>query len=407
MAVILMCILPVKTLEQTSDEQQQVSSQTSDEPQPDLAWTDSIEISLLTCEPVNQVWALYGHTALRFHDLRNGEDLAVNWGIFDFRKSFFVVRFTFGLTDYFMAMEPFQDFCNRYAYDNAGITEQVLNLTAQEKLKVIAALQENYKPENRMYRYNYFYDNCTTRARNIIEQCIDGQLQYNTESRHGATFRKEIHEWNVDHLWARWGNDFLLGVGSDMQTTRQEQQFLPDSLRHDFEQATITNADGTQRPLVKQTLHPVPPLHEAAPTTVWDTLTRPCVLAFLLFMFNIIIMLLEHRRKRKFWVWDSFLLTSSGILGLVLFLMIFSQHPTVSLNLQILFLNPLSLIMAIPVTIRLSRGQSHPYTAILAILTIIAIPLGLFLQTYAEGNIVLALLLLMRYGKDIRQLYAK
>ena len=129
---------------------------------------DSITISLLTCSPGNEVYSLYGHTAIRYTDYRKGIDVAVNYGIFSFSKPFFVLRFIFGITDYEMGIMPFDYFCDEYKSEGRSVYEQELNLTAKEKLALRDAIDTNYLPQNRVYRYNYFFDNCTTRARDII-----------------------------------------------------------------------------------------------------------------------------------------------------------------------------------------------------------------------------------------------
>ena len=130
----------------------------------DSASMAGTEISLVTCEPFSKIYSLYGHTGIRVHDSARGIDILANWGIFEMRKKYFMVSFTFGLTDYKMEIEPWDGFCGRYLSYGSGVQEQVLNLTNTEKAKLIAAIMENYKPENRYYRYNYFYDNCTTRV---------------------------------------------------------------------------------------------------------------------------------------------------------------------------------------------------------------------------------------------------
>ena len=93
---------------------------------------DSVEVSLLTCSPHEEIYSLYGHTALRWHDLRSNEDLAFNWGVFDFRKPYFVLRFVFGLTDYELGTVPMKYFTEEYRNVGSSVTEQVLNLTAEE-----------------------------------------------------------------------------------------------------------------------------------------------------------------------------------------------------------------------------------------------------------------------------------
>ncbi|MBQ2127790.1 MAG: DUF4105 domain-containing protein, partial [Prevotella sp.] len=142
------------------------------------AYYDSVEVSLLTCQPHEEIYSLYGHTALRYHDLKRNEDWAFNYGIFNFHAPHFVLRFVFGLTDYELGVIPTDIFKQEYRRFGSQVTEQVLNLTNEEKHAIHKALYENYRPENRVYRYNYFYDNCTTRARDMVERNINGQVRY-------------------------------------------------------------------------------------------------------------------------------------------------------------------------------------------------------------------------------------
>ena len=132
------------------------------------AWLDSVDISLLTCGPGQEVWSYYGHTALRIEDHVHGTDLAVNWGMFSFKQAFFILRFVFGMTDYQIGIFPMEHFIAEYSSEGRWVRQQRLALTREEKIKILSAIDENNKEENRTYRYNFFFDNCTTRARDMI-----------------------------------------------------------------------------------------------------------------------------------------------------------------------------------------------------------------------------------------------
>jgi len=111
---------------------------------------DSVEFSLLTCAPGHEVYTVYGHTAIRMNDKRqNGRDLAFNYGIFSFKKKFFVLRFIMGLTDYELAAWPTRVFLEDYKKEGRQVIEQPLNLTALEKARLMAALFDNCREENR------------------------------------------------------------------------------------------------------------------------------------------------------------------------------------------------------------------------------------------------------------------
>lgn len=295
---------------------------------------DRIQISLLTCSPGKEVWAQYGHTAIRYYDKESGEDLAINYGIFSLDQTYFIPRFVLGMTDYRMGVQPMDMFLTQYSYEGRGVIEQVLNLSAEDKEVIYKALQENMKPENVVYRYNYFFDNCTTRARDMLVNHLHGKVVY-PPAEEDATFRSMIHKWNNKYEWSQFGEDLLLGVNADRKTTKSEQQFLPENLRSDFDKAKYNG-----KPLVKETnvlldaetevAEPVFPL-------------SPLSVALIFAVISLVMMLFSYRRQQVYWAWDLALMLTSGLMGIIFFVMIFSQHPCVSLNFILLFFNPLPL----------------------------------------------------------------
>ena len=349
---------------------------------------DSVEISLLTCQPHDEVYSLYGHTAIRYHDLRpGGYDLAFNYGVFDFKKPHFVARFVFGLTDYELGAYPYHFFQREYRRFGSMVTEQVLNLTPEEKLALHDALAINLLPENKIYRYNYFYNNCTTKARDIIEQCINGKVEYAERESYTPSYRDIVHDMTRNNPWSRFGNDLLLGIKADFKTDLRQQEFLPGNLLYDFDHAQIY-ANGTYRPLVKERRIAVPAgvqiRQEGFPLS-------PIACAIIVLVVGIVIFIAEWRLKKAFLLWDLLLMLATGTIGIVLTLMLFSQHPTVSLNLQLLLFNPLPWLFMWPV-LRRKQTRYWMLTAILAVVFLI----GGFFQHYAEGIQVLALCLLMQ-----------
>ena len=295
---------------------------------------DRIQISLLTCSPGKEVWAQYGHTAIRYYDKESGEDLAINYGIFSLDQTYFIPRFVLGMTDYRMGVQPMDMFLAQYSYEGRGVVEQVLNLSAEDKEVIYKALQENMKPENVVYRYNYFFDNCTTRARDMLVNHLHGKVVY-PPAEEDATFRSMIHKWNNKYEWSQFGEDLLLGVNADRKTTKSEQQFLPENLRSDFDKARYNG-----KPLVKETnvlldaetevAEPVFPL-------------SPLSIALIFAVISLVMMLFSYRRQQVYWAWDLALMLTSGLMGIIFFVMIFSHHPCVSLNFILLFFNPLPL----------------------------------------------------------------
>lgn len=295
---------------------------------------DSIQISLLTCSPGKEVWAQYGHTAIRYYDKESGEDLAINYGIFSLDQTYFIPRFVLGMTDYRMGVQPMDKFLAQYSYEGRGVVEQVLNLSAEDKEVIYKALQENMKPENVVYRYNYFFNNCTTRARDMLVNHLHGKVVY-PPAEEDATFRSMIHKWNNKYEWSQFGEDLLLGVNADRKTTKSEQQFLPENLRNDFDKATYKG-----KPLVKETNVLLDAETEVAEPSFP---LSPLSIALIFAAISLVMMLFSYRRQQVYWAWDLALMLTSGLMGIIFFVMIFSQHPCVSLNFILLFFNPLPL----------------------------------------------------------------
>lgn len=360
---------------------------------------DSIRVSLLTCSPHDEIYSLYGHTAIRYEDKASKTDIVVNYGMFSFKKPFFVARFVLGLTDYEMGIQDFNDFCCEYQYFGSQVTQQEINLTPEEKGQLLKALQDNYA-NARVYRYNYFYNNCTTKARDIILKSINGKIEYKNGIDKSVSFRDLIHGCNANYSWASFGNDLLLGFKADMQTTREEQQFLPDNLMRDFDQAKIVSADGSSRPLVKNTEIIVRGNDYAI---AGKTKVTPQFVFITLLILIAAIVVAEFKTKKRFLWLDITLLLASGLAGLILFVMLFSEHPTTSTNLQIFILCPLNLYWAIYI-IKNKRNERKLRKAwtFLSIMLCIGLS-GRLIQVYAEGMPLLALSLLL---KNCCNLYA-
>lgn len=348
---------------------------------------EGIHVSLLTCGGYDAIWALYGHSALRVQIDKTGEDFAVNYGLFDFNQPNFIGRFVFGQCDYMMGFVPFEIFKQEFTAKNAYVYQQELSLTSEEKLAVLQALAENERPENCMYRYNFFYDNCATRPRDIILNNIPDKIIYCNEIDSTKTFRQIIHDNNAQKPWCRLGNDLLLGIGADRPTTRANQQFLPAFLMRDFAKAQFEDSLGIRRDVVlseQLLLEDKTVYGEEFPLT-------PTECAIIILAIAVLLTAFENTKKMKFWQFDALLLAICGIVGMILFLMIFSEHPTVSVNLLILMFNPLLLLLFWRALGELRRKRKplllrlYFLCLIISFITMGSSPLGLYVQYPPEG----------------------
>mgnify|MGYP002623811585 CR=1 FL=1 len=358
------------------------------------AIVDGVEISLVTCAPHEEIYSLYGHTAIRYRDADRGVDLVFNYGVFRPESPGFVWRFAMGKTDYELGVAPTKAFLKYYEQWGSEVTEQVLRLTGAEKERITRALRVNCLPENRVYRYNVFFDNCATRPRDIIVGNLTGTVAYLPRTGYAPTFREMLRECTARHPWATFGNDMLLGLRADMSTTQREQQFLPGNLRYDFDRAVVTR-QGVSEPLVCERRELVAPGVQAVEG---GFPLSPLSCSLLLLALSLAVFAWEQRRKSLALWFDIALMALTGAAGCLLTLMLFSEHPATSSNLQVLLLNPLPLFFIWPV----AHGRKTRFFTAWALLILLFLAGG-FWQSYAEGMYVVALCLLLRAARHLKQ----
>ena len=301
---------------------------------------DSLKVSLLTCSPGQEVYSLYGHTAVRVQNIRTGEDWVFNYGMFSFSTPNFLMRFVKGETDYELGVMPFDYFTQEYKERGSFVRQQVLNLSPKEAKTLAVLLAENYMPQNRVYRYNYFYDNCTTRARDKIEESIEGKVLY-PKFDETVSFRQIVHEYTKEHPWAEFGVDLCLGSQADSPIDTRKQMFAPFNMLQAAHIAKIKNLDGTERPLIRVEENIVQPANQNIEK---EFPLSPMQVSVFLFVITLTLCLLQLKIKRIFWGIDLFWFALQGLSGCIIaFLFFFSEHPTVGSNYLIIILNPLPL----------------------------------------------------------------
>lgn len=307
--------------------------------------SDEAQISILTAAPSDEeVFTLYGHTAVRVTDPVHNLDLVFNYGIFDFSKPNFIYRFTKGETDYKLAAYNFSHYIIEYQMRGSEVTEQVLNLTPEEINQIWNALYINMQPENCVYRYNFFFDNCATRPVSIVENYVDGTVKYN-DPPEPKTFRDLINYCTRNHPWLTFGCDLALGSPTDRVATPHEMMFLPVYLKAEFEKATIINPDGSERKLVKSTERLAEELTDDNTHKEWFT---PMFCSILIFLSVLLITYMEWKKKTYFRLVDCILFFIAGVAGMVLFFLCFiSTHPSIWPNWSIVWLQPFDLVAVI------------------------------------------------------------
>ncbi|MFN8323138.1 MAG: DUF4105 domain-containing protein [Chitinophagales bacterium] len=302
--------------------------------------SDSARISLLTCSPGEELYSAFGHNGIRITDYKNEFDVVFNYGTFDFNQPGFYTNFIKGKMLYMVSTDRFSDFMDEYTYEKRSVTEIELNLTTEDKQRIFAYLYNNALPENREYYYDFFWDNCATRPRDVFEKTLDNRLQYHTEHagfRENYTMRNMLHAYVYNRPWIDYGFDLILGLPCDVFATPRNQTFLPFYLEKYFECATI---DGQPFVVKKQTLLSFPPPVITSPF-------RPLHLSLLLVITGFIIWFVERKKKIHFYQFDFIIYLLTGLLGsLFMCLWIFSSHYSVPKNMNLLWLIPSHLVVS-------------------------------------------------------------
>lgn len=303
--------------------------------------TDSIRFSLLTCAPGTEIYSLFGHTAIRYENYTRRIDVVFNYGMFSFNTPNFIFRFVAGETDYQLGITPYSYFEAEYAMRGSSVYQQVLNLTQSEKERLLTILENNYLPENRIYRYNYFYDNCTTRARDKIEECIEGKVVY-PDSLSGKSYRSIVHEFTAGSPWDEFGIDLCLGAEADKEINKRQQMFSPFYMKYYASNAYIVDAGGTRRPLILDETKIV----DVEPDEVQPGFVLSPLMCGALFLALCVVMAWRQwKTQRIWWGWDIVLYGLQGLAGCIIaFLFFFSVHPTVGSNWLLILFNPIPLL---------------------------------------------------------------
>ncbi len=312
----------------------------------------NLQISLLTCSPGDDLYSTFGHSALRVTDRTTGIDIIYNYGTFDFDDPDFYLKFARGKLLYYVSVEAYLDFMYAYRLENRGIIEQVLRLSCAEKHQLSEALKVNALENNKYYHYEFLFDNCTTRLREMIDNHATGLVFNNILETPPITFRDMLHNYldQGQQYWSKLGIDLLLGNGIDRSPSNKEAMFLPDYLMKGLDSASVNG-----EPLVRgkrillaqidpDTGQPLPP-GAPAPSTSMDWLAQPLTATTALLIFGIVMSLLRGPRDSRFLgLLDTGFFMLIGGIGVLLLAMWFStEHVLCANNYNLLWAWPLHL----------------------------------------------------------------
>ncbi len=327
--------------------------------------SETSEISILTIGPGAELYDKFGHSAFRVQDTLNDLDVVFNYGKFDFNTPNFYTKFAQGKLLYELGVNYYQPFYENYVAQNRWIKEQVLNLNHTEKQAVSDFLWNNAKPENKKYKYDFFYDNCATKIRDVIKIVLGDKLEFKENHiKDGYTFRELIQQNLHANSWGSLGIDVALGAVIDRKARPIEYQFLPKYVYAGAENAVIHRNNGT-KPLVKAT-HTLFN-HTPKPTTSSFFLSP----LFLLGVLGLLIIGITYRdvkKKSRSRYLDMLLFLVTGIIGVFLLLLWFAtDHTATANNYNLLWAFPISLFF-IPVIFKKSIAPKKKRYVLLLIL---------------------------------------
>ncbi len=297
---------------------------------------EKVEISIITCDPGNEIYSLFGHSALRINHIESDEDIIINWGIFEYYDDQFEFGYDFakGRLNYYMGIQNTMYFLREYNYYGRGVREQKLNLSIDEKEKIIELVNINNLPENRNYKYEFFYDNCSTRIRDLLKAIFKSSIKWDKHSSENSlTFREIIHRNLAPQPWLMLGIDLVLGKRIDQLVTNQNLMFLPAYLEAILDSTQITSK-GQSKSLVLSTKTLILSKEKINLNSTEISIYGWAILI-------ITLTLLFFKKDHLFNVWSNTILILLSLLGIILYFMWFgTDHQATKNNYNVLWANP-------------------------------------------------------------------
>lgn len=369
---------------------------------PAAAQSATPTVSLVTYGPGQVYWERFGHNALVFRDPASGAGTSYNYGMFDFEEADFLLNFALGRMQYQIAAEDADQEMAWYRSEGRSIVEQELALDPDQARKLQALLQDNLRPENRRYSYDYFTSNCSTKVRDALDAVLDGALrkQLSSPSR-GFTYRLLADALISPDAPLMLGIDLGLGPFSDQRLSFWQDSFVPMQLMVHLREIQIRDADGTTRALVRNervlapSRWPDPPM--LPPDLRWPFLGIGLAVGGLAMFLR--------QRSRLAWARRSLATLGAGfslIAGLagltMLGLWLFTNHQSAWANENLLIMSPLCLLL-VPAWFGAGRANWSPgrYTRGLLLLMVLLAGFALFskiLPSFPQANLAWILLTL-------------
>ncbi|WP_418511933.1 DUF4105 domain-containing protein [Corallibacter sp.] len=365
--------------------------------------TKNAQVSILTIGPGTSLNDAFGHSAFRIKD--SNFDYVFNYGVYNFNTPNFYTKFARGKLEYLIGLDYYEAFFNAYVRQNRTVKEQILNISPTEKQKLFDFLVNNYKPENRAYLYDFFYDNCATKIKDVLQETLNNTVVFHTpENYKEKSFRTLIQDNLNYNSWGSLGIDIALGSVIDKTATPEEHMFLPENIFTFFNDAEIHNKN-----LVKE-VKILYKKQESKNST--NLFTSPLFILGLISLGIIFITYRDYKNKtRAAWL-DNTLFALTSIIGVLLLLLWFAtDHTATAQNYNLLWAFPLNILLLFQLQKPLIKSWSIKFIKFLVIMLCLMTfhwVVGVQVFAIALAPIIVALFIryiyLIYFFKDKQQL---
>lgn len=353
------------------------------------------EISILTAGPGNALFETFGHSAIRVKDPLLQLDHVFNYGVFDFNRPNFYGNFAQGRLEYFLGVTTFNRFVQNYKEDERWMKEQILELTQDERSVIFNYLRNNAQPENAFYLYDPYFNNCSTKLRDIIQNILNAKAKLSESyAKDGMTIRKLMNKelpWNT---WGSFGINLALGTTLDQKISYEKYIYLPDYLYLTLKEAKKID-DGIEKPLVKKEVT-ILNFQEKKHATSW---LNPVFIFSLLLLLTILITYRDMKREKRSKWFDFSLFLINGLIGvLIVYLWFFTDHKTTPNNFNFLWGFAPNLLIAFFLLKKKAPKWISWYLKLCLILILVLILLWVFgVQLFSLALIPLLGVFIVRY----------
>jgi len=352
----------------------------------------SSKISVLTCGPGEELYTAFGHSAIRVLDSAQGIDVVYNYGVFDTRGENFYYKFSQGRMDYLLVRNGFFRFLDEYKSENRWVKEQILDLDEQQRNQLFLFLENNARPENRVYQYDYILNNCATKIWEVQKEVFGDDLVFQGNYIDKTyTFRELMRHHLKTNSWGQFGIDLALGSVIDRKASPKEHLFLPFYVSKQLTDAKLNSKllSFNESQITTSTTQKIKS----------NFILSPLFWFCLFLIFTGYITYRDHKKDTRSRWFDFILFFVIGLHGLLIFYLWFlTDHIWTVMNFNILWVFPLNFIVAFLVLKKHPPRWISKYLVALLLLIAITFILWAFkVQSFSVLIIPLTVSLTIRY----------